>query len=87
TFLLSCRILGKNIEIEFLKYILLKLKRANFQIITAKYIKTQKNVQVENFYEKLDFDIMKRNKEEKEYRLDLLKTNYLLSDIYNIVEK
>jgi predicted enzyme involved in methoxymalonyl-ACP biosynthesis len=70
-----------------LKYILLKLKRANFQIITAKYIKTQKNVQVENFYEKLDFDIMKRNKEEKEYRLDLLKTNYLLSDIYNIVEK
>jgi FkbH-like protein len=87
TFLLSCRILGKNIETEFLKYILLKLKKVDFKMITAKYIKTQKNVQVENFYEKLDFNVVKQNKDEKEYELNLLKTNYLLSDIYNIVEK
>jgi FkbH-like protein len=87
TFLLSCRILGKNIEIEFLQFVLLKLKKSGFQTILAKYIQTLKNAQVETFYEKLGFEIVKQSEEEKEYKLDLSNANYTLLDIYKIFEK
>ena len=55
SFLLSCRILGKNIEMAFISYILLKLKQFGIEIVVADYIPTLKNGQVKNFYEKLGF--------------------------------
>ena len=84
SFLLSCRILGKNIEIVFLQYILLTLKEIGIQTIKAIYIKTQKNGQVADFYEKLGFDVVNQNEELKEYKLNLKHKTYTLSDIYII---
>jgi len=55
TFLLSCRILGKNIECVFLKYVLLQLKKSGYSQINSTFIPTLKNKQVNDFYDKNGF--------------------------------
>ena len=79
SFLLSCRILGKKIEFEFMKYVLLNLKKNGIVRLKAKYIKTKKNIQTENFYEKLNFQIIMYSDDEKQYELDLKKNTFNLS--------
>jgi FkbH-like protein len=86
TLLLSCRILGKKIEYVFVNYILMKLKEAGFEKITATYIKTLKNDQVENFYDKLDFVVMESKENCKKYILELNKKDYSISDNYKVEE-
>jgi FkbH-like protein len=53
--LLSCRILGKDIENAFVAYILKTLKSVDIQRVTSEYIPTAKNAQVRDFYEKNGF--------------------------------
>ena len=79
SFLLSCRILGKRIEYEFMKYILLKLKKIGLKKVYAKYIRTNKNIQTINFYDKLDFKISLSSNELKEYFLNLDENSFKLS--------
>lgn len=71
TFLMSCRILGRNIEIVFLKLILIKLKNSGFNIVESKFVKTNKNSQLENFFSNYYFAEKFANKSEKRYSLDL----------------
>ena len=86
SFLLSCRILGKRIEFEFMKYIILTLKDMGVNILKAKFIKTRKNIQTENFFEKLKFQVIKHTQEEKHYTLDLNKNTFKLSPkIYKFI--
>lgn len=77
--LLSCRILGKRIEFEFMKYIILILKDKGISTLKAKFIKTKKNIQTENFFEKLKFQVISKSEEKKEYKLDLTKNTFKLS--------
>jgi len=58
SFLLSCRILGKNIEGTFLREIMSDLKREGIAKITASYIPTSKNMQVACFYENNGFQLV-----------------------------
>lgn len=55
TFLLSCRILGKRIEEQFLNFVLGELKNMDAEKIIAKYIPTKKNGQTRDFYGKMGF--------------------------------
>ena len=87
TFLLSCRILGKNIESVFLQYVLMKLKAAGVKWIKASYIKTAKNSQVETFYEKSGFDILFSSGEQNKYQIHTDEINFLFSNTYKILEK
>ena len=52
TFLLSCRVIGRNIEDFFLFELIKKLKEKNkkFELVIGEYIKGNKNLMVENFY-------------------------------------
>lgn len=50
TFLMSCRILGRKIEQEFLKIILNELWSAGIKKVVGEYIETKKNKQTESFY-------------------------------------
>jgi FkbH-like protein len=84
TLLLSCRILGKEIEYAFVDYILMKLKEAGFEKVTAVYIKTPKNGQVEDFYNKLGFMIVESTDNSKKYILELNKKNISISDRYRV---
>ncbi len=49
TFLLSCRVMGREIEKSVLAYIIKKAKENNVNKIIAEYIPTQKNKPIENF--------------------------------------
>lgn len=69
TFLLSCRILGRNIELKFLDEIIHFCKIYGCKYIKSEYIKTVKNIQIENFYEKSGFTLLKSTYNLKEYGL------------------
>ena len=63
TFLMSCRALGRKIEDKIMKIVLENVDLP----IKARYIKTKKNSQVENFYEKYGFKVISQNENEKVY--------------------
>jgi len=71
TFLMSCRVLGRNIEYKFMDVIIdiLKLRRIN--TIRAKYIKTLKNEQVSDLYDKYGFSLINKDDFCIEYKLDV----------------
>ena len=50
-FLLSCRILGRKVENEFIKQIILNAKKNKIKIVRGYYKKTKQNIQCKNFYE------------------------------------
>lgn len=71
TFLLSCRIIGRNIEYVFFDFIVKWVKENKYSAIKAKFIPTKKNSQVENFYDDLGFEIRNEKNGIKEYFLDI----------------
>jgi len=83
--LLSCRVLGKGIEMAFIKRILQVLKADGNKKIKAKYIPTVKNAQVKEFYERCGFDCVSETEfGEKEYFADLEKMDLNIKDYYKI---
>ena len=70
TFLLSCRILGRGIEIEFLTQILKDLKNKGVNKVNAQYIPTEKNAQTKDFLAKQNFILNGDN----QYSIDLNKS-------------
>ncbi|MDR2942401.1 MAG: HAD-IIIC family phosphatase [Treponema sp.] len=84
TLLLSCRILGKEIEYMFVKYILSKLKETGIQQVRASYIKTAKNGQVEKFYESIGFMLRKISQDSIDYELIIENKEFSLPDIYTV---
>ena len=49
TFLLSCRIMGREIETEFLNFIITHAKKNGVKILSANYFPTKKNKPIESF--------------------------------------
>ncbi|MCL1947572.1 MAG: HAD-IIIC family phosphatase [Chitinivibrionia bacterium] len=84
TFLLSCRILGRGIECIFIKYVLTKLKKMGIAYVKAAYIKTQKNEQVEKFYDSVGFVAIETFADSVNYELELENKEFSLSDIYEL---
>lgn len=80
TLLLSCRILGKGIEVEFVKYILHLLKNSGIEQVVAEYISTVKNGQVADFYTRLGFESINENT----FQISLLNFDYTQNSIYTI---
>lgn len=88
SFLLSCRILGKGIEIAFIKKVLSLLLESSVNTLTASYIPTTKNTQVKDFYEKCGFTCVAKNEDgSKEYSIDLSSTDLIIKDLYHIIIK
>ncbi len=72
TFLISCRVIGRNFEFAFFNFLVDHLSNDfDIQTINAKYIKTLKNERVIDFYENLGFFLVSSNGTEKNYRLNL----------------
>ena len=62
TFLLSCRVIGRNVEYTFLERILNYLDKKGITYIFVEYIPTNKNKTVaKNFYDKINI-VNKENK-------------------------
>jgi FkbH-like protein len=81
--LLSCRILGKNIETAFVKSVLNILLAEGVKVVRAKYIPTAKNHQVAEFYDKIGLELIAENNGTKEYRLTLCEP-LTIEDYYKI---
>ena len=79
TFLMSCRIMGRNIEKVILDYLVLRYKKQEISSIKATYIPTQKNKPVCDFYENSGFRVLDVENGVKSYELVL--AEYTPSDI------
>ncbi|MBO4263438.1 MAG: HAD-IIIC family phosphatase [Bacteroidales bacterium] len=85
TFLLSCRILGKNIETAFIRQILALLKADGTTMVKAAYIPTAKNGQVKDFYERCGFSCLEEWPDgRKSYILDLNGADLGIKPCYHI---
>ncbi len=84
TILLSCRVLGKGIEMAFLQTVMNELFANKNQKVEATYIPTLKNAQVADFYERNNFKLVETSEQGvKQYVLQLNKA-FIISDIYTI---
>lgn len=80
TLLMSCRVIGRNIEYKFMDFIIQDIASKGFKKLTATYIPSFKNVQVKSFYEKLGFTLLNTSNEgKKTYSLEI--NNYKISNI------
>jgi len=80
TLLMSCRVLGRNIEKVFMYEVLMDLKEKGIKMITGEYRKTPKNAQVENYFENNYFKLESSSDEIKKYSFD-----YLSDEINNTI--
>ena len=71
TLLLSCRALGRNIEYQFMDVIVGIAKRNKLIELSAAYIKTNKNQQVVDFYEKCGFIKLNESDGDSQYSLQV----------------
>ena len=85
TFLLSCRVLGKGIEVAFMKRILLELQQHGMAAVKASYIPTAKNAQVKAFYETCGFTCVSEEADgKKAYLLNLEDADLGIKAYYHI---
>jgi FkbH-like protein len=76
TFLLSCRIIGRNIEFAFMDYLIGNIKKRKCISVTSKYIKTRKNSQVHDFYDKCAFRAIESDDLKKLYEIQVVDYQY-----------
>lgn len=86
--LISCRIIGRNIEYVFLNYLITKLKAGGYQTVQASYIPTKKNVQVKHFFKSFGFESTSIDADgTNHYKLDIIKFHPKSKDYINLIEK
>tara|TARA_Y100000310_G_C20658816_1_gene803516 strand:- start:441 stop:2180 length:1740 start_codon:yes stop_codon:yes gene_type:complete len=85
TLLMSCRVIGRNIEYAFLDHIIHKIKEKKITEVKAKYIKTAKNEQVSQFFDNCFFDLIDENDLVKNYMLAVKRYKPKELDYINIV--
>ncbi|WP_028301812.1 HAD-IIIC family phosphatase [Oceanospirillum beijerinckii] len=79
TFLMSCRVLGRNIELKFIDVIVDFVRKSNISVLKSRYTKTLKNDQVSDLFEKLGFDLHSIDDKGKNYLLNV--DNYFFKNI------
>ena len=71
TLLLSCRILGKNVELALMREIVNTLREKGAKKIRAKFIPTPKNAPAKEFFSECGFVLGSESGEEKNYILEI----------------
>lgn len=82
TFLMSCRVIGREVEYQFFSEIVKKLKASKVTKLFANYSRTLKNDQVRNFYDVLTFDAISADERDASYCLNL--DGFIAKDIPHI---
>ncbi|MBN1765540.1 MAG: HAD family hydrolase [Sedimentisphaerales bacterium] len=57
TFLMSCRVIGRQVEDAFVNYILSEAKNCGVRQVKSEYIPTKKNKLVADFWERMNFEL------------------------------
>ena len=71
SFLMSCRVIGRNVEYTFFDQIVKRLQEKGIHELRAEFISTSKNQQVEKFYDNLGFTPISSEKNKCQYLLKL----------------
>ena len=82
TFLMSCRVIGRNIEYAFMDYLINVIRDCGINTVQSKYIQTQKNEQVKDFFDKCSFSLYGSTEMERNYVLNI--TGYKTKKIHYI---
>lgn len=84
SYLLSCRILGREIEIAVLRYIFNLLHQKGIKQIKAAYIPTKKNILAADFYDKAGFTLNRTDADGTKHYSLLLNDYFNIKDYYKI---
>ena len=87
TFLLSCRVIGRNIEKQFLILLLNHLHKKGIKLVSSSYLPTKKNSQTKLFYDSMDFELISETstiKRDYFYKLDDKRKGF---DYFKVVDK
>lgn len=71
TFVMSCRVMGKNIEYAIVEDVENRLQKEGFLKLRATYLPTSRNKPVENLFEKLGYSVLAEHEGRKEYEMTL----------------
>lgn len=82
TLLISCRVIGRNIEYAFMDYLINVIRDCGINTVKAKYLQTQKNEQVKDFFDKCSFSLDGSAEMERNYVLNI--TEYKSKQIHYI---
>ncbi len=82
-FILSCRILGRNLDEWMIKQLINICSKKKYKNIYAEYILTERNIITSNLFEKYGFKILKKEKKKKIYFSKLDEINLENIEIYD----
>lgn len=85
TFLLSCRILGKNIEFSLMENIIEEALSKGVSKLSAKFIPSKKNIPAKNFLSDCGFELIQEKEAESFYVLDVKKWKKRDFDFIDII--
>jgi FkbH-like protein len=85
--LMSCRVIGRNIEYVFMDYIFENLKKINIRYVKGKYLSTNRNIQVKSIYNDFSFKLVDESNEERNYLLDVEKYKYSNIDYIEVMDE
>jgi FkbH-like protein len=72
TFLLSCRVLGRRVELSFWNHVMDAARARRCRLIDAEYLPTAKNAQVHDFWDRLGLGLVGEDPAgRRNYRVDL----------------
>jgi FkbH-like protein len=71
SFLMSCRVIGRNIEYAVMDYVVEYLKREGALTLKARYAKTAKNDQVREFFDRCSFPLVSDDGSERVYSMQV----------------
>jgi FkbH-like protein len=84
TFLMSCRIIGRNIEYKIFIEVCMHLSKKGHEILRSTYIPTAKNSQTANFYKKAGMNEVNSKNGILDYEIDL--RDFEIPSKYNYIK-
>ena len=84
TFLMSCRVIGRNVEYNFFQFIIECLKGRGIEKLEARYVQTLKNEQVKDFYNKCGCMLIRQNEKERFYNISLNQSHNIALDYIGV---
>ncbi|NMC05032.1 MAG: HAD-IIIC family phosphatase [Candidatus Lokiarchaeota archaeon] len=86
TLLLSCRVLGRNVEFKLMEHVMQKARARNIKKIIGHFIPTSKNSVARSFYEQCGFVKIKDDGNTSTYAFDLSRQQPMVVDYITILE-
>lgn len=85
-FLMSCRVMGRKIEIEFLNWIIQKFKIQNINQIIGEFIPTGRNLPSKSLYTSNGFKLISEYKNKEIYILNTIDHKFIKNNVLEIIE-